>query len=156
MDFRTAGTTPEALRRELTRRAVARIAVEAYAQAGWVHDLCADLDLGAIVASSAGATWRWKREKRKTAREDALKLASLVSIAEFDPVAVPRRPPVGVADRWRKRLVSKRVRDQNRVRGLLVSQRLAAPGGAKAWTAVGLAGIGQWARPLTACDRTPA
>ena len=91
MDFRTAGTTPEALRRELTRRAVARIAVEAYAQAGWVHDLCADLDLGAIVASSAGATWRWKREKRKTAREDALKLASLVSIAEFDPVAVPRR-----------------------------------------------------------------
>jgi hypothetical protein len=66
VDFRTAETTPEVLRRELTRRPVFRVTVEACAQAGWVHDLCADLDVGAIVASSTGAMWQWKRVKRKT------------------------------------------------------------------------------------------
>jgi transposase len=51
----------------------------------------------------------------------------------------------------RKRLVSERIRGQNRIRGLLVGQGLPAPVGAKAWTALGLAGIGQFARPLADC-----
>src|SRR5437588_636927 len=51
----------------------------------------------------------------------------------------------------RKRLVAERVRGQNRIRGLLVSQGLPAPTGTRAWTAAGLAGIGQLARPLADC-----
>jgi hypothetical protein len=47
--------------------------------------------------------------------------------------------------------VSERIRGQNRVRGLLVCQGLPAPAGAKAWTALGLAGLGQLARPIAAC-----
>lgn len=52
---------------------------------------------------------------------------------------------------FRKRLVSERVRGQNRIRGLLVCQGLPAPQGAKAWTVLGLAGIGQFAQPLAEC-----
>src|SRR5262249_59379295 len=40
---------------------------------------------------------------------------------------------------------------QNRVRGQLVCQGLPAPRGARAWTELGLAGIGQFARPLADC-----
>jgi hypothetical protein len=93
------------------------------------------------------------RVKRKTDRDDALKLARLAAVGEIEGVPVPPR----AIRQWksligfRKRLVSERVRGQNRIRGLLVCQGLPAPVGAKAWTALGLAGIGQFAQPLAAC-----
>ena len=152
--FRTIKTAPELLRVELLRQLAAQIVFEACSQAGWVHDLCEELKLPALVASTTGAAWQWKRVKRKTDRDDALKLARLAAVGEIDGVPVPPR----AIRQWksligfRKRLVSERVRCQNRVRGLLVCQGLPAPLGAKAWTALGLAGIGQFAQPLADCS----
>ena len=141
--YRSAPTTPEDVRRELTRQAVTRVVFEACSQAGWVHDLCEELHLPATVAGTTGAAWQWKHVKRKTDRDDALKLARLAAVEQIDavPVPVPPRP----IRQWksliglRKRLVAERVRCQNRVRGLLVGQGLSAPLGAKAWSAAGLA-----------------
>ena len=151
--FRTAPSTPADLRRELTRQPAVRVVFEACSQAGWVHDLCEELNLPALVASTTGAAWQWKHVKRKTDRDDARKLARLAAVGAVEGVPVPPR----AVRQWksliglRKRLVSERVRGQNRIRGLLVSQGLTAPAGAKAWTALGLAGIGQLARPLADC-----
>jgi transposase len=151
--FATLRTAAGDLRRELTRRPVAVVVFEACSQAGWVHDLCEELHLPARVASTTGDAWQWKRVKRKTDRDDALKLARLAAVGQIDPVVVPPR----AVRQWksliglRKRLVSERIRGQNRIRGLLVGQGLPAPVGAKAWTALGLAGIGQFARPLADC-----
>jgi transposase len=150
--FRTVPTTPGDLRRELARQPVAVAVFEACSQAGWVHDLCDDLRLPATVASTTGAAWQWKHVKRKTDRDDALKLARLAAVGEVQGVPVPPR----AVRQWksliglRKRLVSERARGQNRIRGLLVGQGLPAPAGAKAWTELGLAGIAQFARPLAA------
>jgi transposase len=152
--FRTVATTPDDLRRELTRQPVALVVCEASSPAGWLHDLCEQLGLAIVVASTIGAAWQWKNVKRKTDRDDALKLARLAAVGEIDGVRVPSR----TIRQWksliglRKRLVSERVRGQNRIRGLLVSQGLPAPRGAKAWTALGLEGIGQLARPLAECS----
>ena len=151
--FRTTPTTPDDLRREFTRQPVARVVFEACSQAGWVHDLCGQLGVPAVVASTTGAAWQWKHVKRKTDRDDARKLARLAAVGEVQAVPVPPR----AVRQWksliglRKRLVAERVRGQNRIRGLLVSQGLPAPAGAKAWTALGLAGIGQLTRPLGDC-----
>ena len=151
--FRTVATTPDDLRRELLHQPVARVVFEACSQAGWVHDLCEELALPALVASTTGAAWQWKHVKRKTDRDDARKLARLAAVGEVQAVPVPPR----AVRQWksliglRKRLVAERVRGQNRIRGLLVSQGLPAPMGARAWTAVGLAGIGQLDRPLADC-----
>lgn len=151
--FRTVKSTPELLRTELLRQPVKQVVFEACSQAGWVHDLCEELKLPALVASTTGAAWQWKRVKRKTDRDDALKLARLAAVGEIEGVPVPPR----AIRQWksligfRKRLVSERVRGQNRIRGLLVCQGLPAPLGAKAWTVLGLAGIGQFAQPLAAC-----
>jgi len=151
--FRAAPTTPDDLRRELTRQPVERVVFEACSQAGWVHDLCTTLGLAATVASTAGEAWRWSRVKRKTDRDDARKLARLAAVGEVQGVPVPprdvrqRKSLIGL----RKRLVAERVRGQNRIRGLLVCQGLPAPVGARAWTAVGRAGLAAHARPLAAC-----
>ena len=151
--FRTIKTTPAELRKELLRQPVVTVVFEACSQAGGVHDLCEELKLPALVASTNGAAWQWKRVKRKTDRDDALKLAKLAAVGEIEAVPVPPR----AIRQWksliglRKRLVSERVRCQNRIRGLLVCQGLPAPMGAKAWTALGLDGIGQFALPLADC-----
>ena len=52
---------------------------------------------------------------------------------------------------YRQILVGRRVSTQNRIRSILVGQGLPAPRGAKAWTVLGLDGIGQYARPLADC-----
>jgi transposase len=148
--FRTTRTTPDDLHHELTRQPIARVVFEACSQAGWVHDLCEQLGVPAVVASTTGAAWQWKHVKRKTDRDDARKLARLAAVGELEAVPVPPR----AVRQWksliglRKRLVSERIRGQNRIRGLLVCQGLSAPVGARAWTEPGLAGIGQFARPL--------
>jgi transposase len=151
--FRTAKTTPDAVRTELTRQAVGRVVIEACSQAGWVHDLCGELGLACQVANTAGAAWAWKNVKRKTDRDDALKLARLSGLGELPTVAVP---PSAVRQRksliaLRKRLVGQRVRGQNRLRGLFLARGLSAPVGAKAWSAAGLAVFATQARPLPEC-----
>jgi transposase len=152
-EFRTARTTPADLDRELTRRPVAQVIFEACSQAGWVHDRCEALGLPAVVASTTGAAWQWSRVKRKTDRDDAVKLARLAAVGEIDRVRVPAK----ALRQWksliglRKRLVGERVRGQNRIRGLLVSQGLPAPLGAKAWTALGLAGLAAYAQTPSDC-----
>src|SRR6185437_6217219 len=152
--FRTVRTSADELRKELTRQTIAQVVFEACSQAGWVHDLCVELQLKPLVASTTGAAWQWKRVKRKTDRDDALKLARLAAVGEIDGVPVALR----ATRQWksliglRKRLVSERIRGQNRIRGLLVCQGLTAPRGAKAWTALGRAGIGEFARPTADCS----
>ncbi|HSQ54781.1 MAG TPA: hypothetical protein VLM40_03470, partial [Gemmata sp.] len=69
--------TPDDLRRELTREPIALVVCEASSPAGWLHDLCEVLGLAIVVASTTGAAWQWKNVKRKTDRDDALKLARL-------------------------------------------------------------------------------
>jgi transposase len=153
--FRPAATTPDDLRRELLRQPGVTVVCEACSQAGWVHDLCEELGLPIRVASTTGDAWQWKRVKRKTDRDDALKLARLAAVGQIDPVCVPPR----AIRQWksliglRKRLVSERIRGQNRIRGVLVGQGLPAPMGIRAWTKLGRAGIAERSRPLADCGR---
>ena len=140
--FRTIKTTPAIVRVELLRQPVVRVVIEACSPAGWVHDLCEELKLPCSVANTSGAAWQWKNVKRKTDRDDALKLAKLSSLGELPTVALPAK----AIREWksliglRKRLVGERVRGQNRIRALLVSQGLPAPVGNRAWTALASGG----------------
>jgi transposase len=152
--YASAPSSPAEFRRLLTRRPVGRVVIEAGATCGWVADLCGELGLACDVANTNAAAWQWKNVKRKTDRDDALKLAKLAAAGELPTVVLP---PAAVR-RWksliglRKRLVGERVRVQNRVRGVLCGVGLPAPVGRRAWTAVGLAGLAAYARPLAECD----
>ena len=151
--FRSTRTTRAELEREMRRLPVSCVVIEACSPAGWIRDTCSELGLRCLVANTTGAAWQWKNVKRKTDRDDALKLARLAAIGELPTVSLPSRP----VRQWksliglRKRLVGERGRGQNRIRGLLVGQGLAAPVGNKAWTELGLAGLEQLAKPLPEC-----
>src|SRR5437764_7553473 len=87
--FRATPTTPDDLRRELTRQPITRVVFEACSQAGWVHDLCEQLTPPATVASTTGAAWQWKHVKRKTDRDGAPKPARMAAVGEVEGVPVP-------------------------------------------------------------------
>ena len=151
--FHTLDTTRDELRKMFQRHRPAVVAIEACTLAGWVHDLCGELGLACKVANTASEAWKFKHTRRKTDRDDALRLAQLQALGQLPTVTVP--PPA--QRQWRaliehrQKLVGRRVALQNRIRSILVSQGLPAPVGHRAWTATGLAGIAAHARPLCDC-----
>jgi transposase len=129
------------------------VVIEACALAGWVHDLCVEWHHTCLVANTASEAWKFKHTKRKTDRDDALRLAQLQALGQLPTVAMPpqqtRQWRALIA--YRQMLVGRRVTTQNRIRSFLVGQGLPAPRGAKAWSSTGLDGIAQHARPLADC-----
>jgi transposase len=151
--FRTIPTSVHELRQLLVAGGVDVVVFEACTLAGWVYDLCAELGVKARVANTNGEAWKWKNVKRKTDRDDALKLARLTALGELPEVHLPSkatRQQRGLLH-YRQSLVAQRVAVQNRIRALLSAQGLPAPRGHRAWTQLGLEGIAQWSRPLAEC-----
>ena len=152
-EFRTVTTSRAEVERLIRDAGPAVVVIEACTLAGWVHDLCAEIGVPCKVANTASEAWRYKHARRKTDRDDALRLAQLEALGQIPEVVVPAK----AVREWRaliahrQALVTQRVAAQNRIRSVLVGQGLPAPRGAKAWTAAGLEGIAQFARPLADC-----
>jgi transposase len=151
--FHTLDTTRDDLRPLFERHRPALVVLEACALAGWVHDLCAELHLPCKVANTASEAWKFKHTKRKTDKDDALRLAQLEALGQLPTVAIPPQQ----TRQWRSLiayrqvLVGRRCACQNRIRALRVGQGLPAPRGQRAWTEVGLQGLGRHAKALAAC-----
>ena len=151
--FDTITTSRAELLRLLQRHQPALVVIEACALAGWVHDLCAEHGLSCKVANTASEAWKFKHTRRKTDKDDALRLAQLEALGQLPTVVIPPqqtrqwRALIAARQAW----VGRRVAVQNRIRALLVGQGLPAPRGHRAWTELGLQGIEQLARPLADC-----
>src|SRR5262245_16976184 len=129
------------------------VLIEACLLAGWMHDLCGQLGVRCLVANTSSEAWKFKHVKRKSDRDDALRLAEIYRLGKFPTVHVPAkevREQRGLIE-TRQKLVGRRVAVQNRIRAILVGQGLPAPSGARAWTALGLAGIAQYAQAIAEC-----
>jgi transposase len=151
--FQTLDTTREELRRLFEQHRPGVVVFEACALAGWVHDLCAELGLPCKVANTASEAWKFKHTKRKTDKDDALRLAQLEALGQLPTVVIPPK----ATREWRalisyrQTLVGRRVAIQNHIRAIFVGQGLPAPRGHRAWTATGLAGLEQHAHALADC-----
>ena len=64
--------------------------IEACSASGWISDLAESLSIPVRVANVLGEAWKWKRVKRKTDRDDALKLAKLAASDQLPTVHVPK------------------------------------------------------------------
>ncbi len=81
--YRTIATDPDVLRGFLAAHRPDLVVFETCTLAGWVADLCTDLGLACRLANPLGEDWPWSKVKRKTDRDDALKLARLAALGQL-------------------------------------------------------------------------
>jgi transposase len=157
--FETIEMSPTAVHDLLTRHATddpadTVVVCETCDCCGWVYDACVALGLPAKVVAANTEAWHWRRVKRKTDRDDALKLAKLALLDQLTVVHMP-----SPAQRQRRRLVlhrravvSRRTTSRNAIRSIFSQQGIALARGNKQWTIAGVAQLRAHARPLADCD----
>jgi transposase len=171
--FQTLATTPAAIHELLTTTYATSathatsansgegvlLVIETCDAAGWVYDLACAIGDGVtvtVVHTQGDERWRWRKVKRKTDRDDALKLARLARLGELP------QPPVHVPSpqrrQWRRLIVhrrgvvNRRTRSRNAIRSIYCQQGLPLARGNKQWTKAGLAQLAADARPVQDCD----
>jgi len=138
--FQTVPTRPQALHDLIVAYSPDRVVIEVGNQAGWVKDLCVGLEVPIEVANPNHEGWRWKNVKRKTDRDDALKLAKLSAVGQLPTVQLPD----AATRQWRalityrSKLVSRRTAIKNSIRSLLDRQGYWTTVGRGAWSMAGL------------------
>ena len=75
------------------------VVMEACGPSGWINDLAVSLGLKTLVCSTNEDAWKWSNVKRKTDKDDALKLARMAAMNELKagPHALGRTPRVPLA-----------------------------------------------------------
>jgi transposase len=157
--FETLASTPAVITDLLTRHAAAAngeeilLVIETCDAAGWVHDVGSAVPGVAVtvVHTQGDERWKWCKVKRKTDRDDALKLARLARLGELP------EPPVHVPSpqrrQWRRQLVhrrsvvNRRTRSRNAIRSIYHQQGLQLARGNKQWTKAGIAQLSADAVP---------
>ena len=129
------------------------VVIESCGLAGWVHDICTAEGYKVLVCNPNQEAWKWKHIKRKTDRDDALKLAKLAALGQWVPVYIPRRQ-----QREYRRLVKDRQvvlgrinRVQNNIRSIFAQRGMEMMRGQKAWARERYEEIAQHRQPLAEC-----
>ncbi len=145
-------TRPQDFHDLIVERSPDRVVIEVGSQAGWIQDMCQALEVPIQIANPIHDAWRWKSIKRKTDRDDALKLARLSAAQQLPTVTLPsakvRQWRALIA--YRTRLIKRRTAIKNNIRALLDRQGRAMPQGHYAWTGQALDRLRELARPLEA------
>ena len=139
--LRRVVTTPLAISDLLAAVNPDRVVVEIGSVTGWVCDLVEVEKIPLQVANTAAPAWRWSNTKRKTDRDDALRLAQLSALNQLPQVHVPPRDVRQWRSfiRFRHHLVTRRTQIKNRIRALLVVHCQPLAAGKSSWTAQSLA-----------------
>lgn len=134
--FKSLATTPTAMHDLIVDVQPGRVVIEVGSAAGWVKDLCGSLEVPIQVANPNHEAWRWKSIKRKTDKDDALKLAQLSAMGQLPTVTLPSakvrqwRSLIG----FRHTLVSRRTAIKNSIRAILDRQGIRHAAGQSGWT----------------------
>jgi transposase len=137
--FQTLPTSPQAFHDLLVAVEPEVILIEIGPVAGWVVELAKALGLPIRVANTGAEPWRWKKVKRKTDKDDALKLIRLYRNGELSDVHMPPRS----VRQWRsliayrQQCVKRVTAAKNRIRALVLAEGQAMPSGKKAWNEQG-------------------
>jgi transposase len=150
-EFETFATQHLAFEWILNKTHPDQVLIETSSISGWVHDLIQGHGYKVVVANPSAEAWRWKNVKRKTDKDDALKLAKLAALEQISTVHVPTSEHRQYRSlvKYRKTLVH---RVQSTIRSLFDQQGIAIPGGHRAWTVVGVETLAQHAKSLADCE----
>lgn len=154
--FQTLATTPAAVHDLVVSVGPQRVVIEVGPAAGWVKDLCEALGVTIQIANSNHEAWRWKNVKRKTDKDDSLKLAQLSAMNQLPTVTLPGTK----VRQWRSMityrhtLIGRRTAIKNNIRSILDRLGLTHACGKGGWTQSALTSLWQLAVPLEQTSAT--
>ena len=140
--FGTVKTSPQEIHDLIVRTEPDRVVMEVCSIAGWIVDITEALGRETEVANPIHEAWRWKNVKKKTDKEDALKLAKLSAMGQVPTVHMPGKDvrEKRALLKHRQRLVKYRTSLKNGIRAIFARQGIIITTGAATWSQEGL----QW------------
>jgi len=153
-DFWTMSTDRQYLRAVLKKYDPDLVVIEACGLAGWVHDVCTADGYKVLVCNPAQEAWKWRNVKRKTDRDDALKLAKLAALDQLVAVHMPcqQQREYRRLVKYRKVVLGRVNRVQNNIRAIFGQRGMKMMRGQKAWARERLNEIAQHRKPLADCS----
>jgi transposase len=88
-EFLTEATDRNYLATVFKNHKVDLLVMEACSPSGWINDLAVSLGRKTLVCSTNEDAWKWSNVKRKTDKDDALKLAGMAAMKELKAVHMP-------------------------------------------------------------------
>ncbi|MBB3209231.1 transposase [Rhodopirellula rubra] len=151
--FVTTPTTREHLTAIFTNNKANLVVMEACGPSGWINDLAQEHGLKTLVCSTNEEAWRWANVKRKTDRDDALKLARMAAMGELKGVhtPTPQHREFRSLVKYRKTLDNRINKTKNTIRAWFVNHGIEIASGEKAWH-TGREKINSFCKPLADCD----
>lgn len=147
-DFGTIKTRPQAIHDLVVDLQPDKIVIEACSVCGWVADIANLLKIKIEVANTSHEAWRWKHIKKKTDRNDALRLAQLSSLDQIPKVYIPSSPVRQIRSliTYRQALVKRRTQIKNSIRAIFDRQGLFMQSSKSAWSKEGIAYLKSYAK----------
>ncbi len=151
-----------ALLRLLERCHPQQLVIESGPLAARVHDLARAHGIAVLVADTTAEAWCWRNVKRKTDRDDALKLVRLAALGQINPVHMPA-PAVRQLRallEYRRAMTAEQTRCKNRIRATLLTVGRRLPAGrtglrrrlaVASWSAAARTTLRAELRPLAEC-----
>lgn len=153
-EFWTMSTDRHYLMAVLTNYDPDLVVMESCGLAGWVHDVCTAEGSEVLVCNPNQEAWKWKHIKRKTDRDDALKLAKLAALGQLVPVYIPcqQQREYRRLVKYRKVVVGRINRVQNNIRAIFAQRGMEMMRGQKAWAVGRFEAIARHRKPLAECS----
>jgi len=151
--FQRIKTCPENIESLVRDKAPDRVVFEICSSAGWVYDIVCRLAGEVQVANANTQAWRWKNVKRKTDRDDALKLAQLSAMNQLPTVHMPK-PEIRYKRaliQYRQRLVKRRTQIKNNIRAIIEKAGYSMPKCKSGWTLKSLFELGKMSLAIEDC-----
>lgn len=150
--FLNAATDRDYLTTVFKNHKIDLLVMEACGPSGWIHDLAQSLNIKTLVCSTNEEAWRWANVKRKTDKDDALKLARMAAMRELHPVHMPSETHREFRSlvKYRKTLDGRINKAKNTIRAWFVNHGISMDRGDKAWH-TGRERINSFRKPLSQC-----
>ena len=154
-EFLTATTDRHYLSTIFKNHKVDLVVMEACGPSGWINDLAVSHGHKTLVCSTNEDAWKWSNVKRKTDKDDALKLARMAAMRELKAVHMPSEAIREFRSlvKYRKTLDSRVNKSKCTIRAWFVNHGITIDTGEKAWN-TGRALIDSYRKPLEQCSDT--
>lgn len=151
-EFLTADTDRHYFSTIFKKHKIDLVVMEACGPSGWINDLAISHGLKTLVCSTNEDAWKWSNVKRKTDKDDALKLARMAAMNELKAVHMPTEAHREFRSlvKYRKTLDHRINKMKNTIRAWFVNHGISIDKGEKAWH-TGRAHINSFRKPLDQC-----